>query len=78
MTHRKLLWELIEDIDVRIKNVSDFLKDICSEIQHNVVPISDIYGPTITDPTMEMIIVSDETIGGGEKINESKLCFSLL
>lgn len=72
MIHNKLLWELIQDIDIRIKNVIDFLTDICPDIECNVVPISDIYGPTITDPTMEMIVVSDETVRGGHKINESK------
>lgn len=73
MIHNKILWELIEDVNVRMKNVSDFLTDICPEVSCEVVPISDIFGPSITDPTMEMIIVSKETIRGGEKINESKL-----
>lgn len=73
MIHSKLLWELIEDIQIRMKKVGDFIHDICSEITCDVVPISDIFGPSITDPTMEMIIVSDETIKGGHKINDSKL-----
>lgn len=72
MIHNKILWELIEDIDIRMKNVSNFLNDICPEIECHVIPISDPFGPTIKDPTMDIIIVSAETIKGGQKINESK------
>lgn len=66
----KTLWELIEPIDKRIGVVQDFLKDICSELDINVVPISDPYGPTKTDPTMDLIVVSKETVRGGHKVNE--------
>lgn len=72
MIQSKTLWELIEDTQIRIKKVADFLSDICSEIHCEVVPIPDSCGPSITDPTMNIIIVSDETIRGGLKINESK------
>lgn len=67
----KTLWELIQPIDIRIENVMNFLKDVCPELQYNVVPISDPFGPAITDPTMELIVVSAETLRGGLKINES-------
>ncbi|XP_074040395.1 bifunctional coenzyme A synthase-like [Leptinotarsa decemlineata] len=69
MLQSKILWELIEDIEVRVTNVSDFLKDICPELEYNIVPISDPFGPAIVDPSMEMIVVSEETMKGGEKIN---------
>lgn len=69
MLLNKPLWEFIEDIDVRVKNVKDFLIDICPELEYNIVPISDPFGPAITDPTMELIVVSQETLKGGEKIN---------
>lgn len=67
----KTLWELIENLDVRIENVKHFLSDICTELVYHIVPISDPFGPSIHDPTMEMIVVSEETLRGGEKINES-------
>ncbi|EFA07751.2 bifunctional coenzyme A synthase [Tribolium castaneum] len=69
----KILWELIENLDVRIQNVENFLNDICAELDYNVVPISDPFGPSITDPTMEMIVVSEETVKGSQKINEIRL-----
>ncbi|KAJ8971839.1 hypothetical protein NQ317_001552 [Molorchus minor] len=70
MLHSKFLWELIEDMEVRVNNVFDFLKDICPELEYVITPISDPFGPAIVDPTMEVIIVSQETVRGGEKINE--------
>lgn len=74
----KTLWELVEDLDIRIANVHDFLTDICHELEFNVVAISDPFGPSITDPTMELIVVSQETLRGGEKINERMYtCFQL-
>ncbi|XP_044253000.1 bifunctional coenzyme A synthase-like [Tribolium madens] len=69
----KILWELIENLNVRIQNVENFLTDICAELEYHVVPISDPFGPSITDPTMEMIVVSEETVKGGQKINEIRL-----
>lgn len=35
-----------------------------------MVPIQDVYGPTATDPTIEALVVSDETVAGGEAINK--------
>ncbi|XP_060521985.1 bifunctional coenzyme A synthase [Cylas formicarius] len=66
----KLLWELIEDKDTRIKKVKNFITDICPELEYEVVEISDPFGPAIVDPTMELIVVSPETVRGGQKINE--------
>ncbi|KAL1494410.1 hypothetical protein ABEB36_010013 [Hypothenemus hampei] len=70
MTHSKLLWELIEDVDTRITKLENFVKDICPELTYNICKISDPYGPAIVDETMSMIVVSEETVRGGEKINE--------
>lgn len=65
------MWELIEPLENRINGVKDFLEDINPEIIHNVVPISDMYGPAKDDPTMDVIVVSSETERGGVKVNES-------
>lgn len=62
---------MIEDITVRLNNVKDFLTDICPELKYEIVPISDPFGPAIVDPTMQLIVVSEETISGGNKINDS-------
>ncbi|KAK9887761.1 hypothetical protein WA026_000076 [Henosepilachna vigintioctopunctata] len=70
MIKSKVLHELIENLDTRIDNVRNFLSDICPELPCDVVAISDQFGPSVVDPTMDMLVVSQETIRGGNKINE--------
>lgn len=69
----KILWELIQPCTQRIKEVKEFLNDVDPSITYNVVPINDMYGPTKEDPTLEMIVVSEETKRGGDKVNELRL-----
>lgn len=64
------MWELIEPCTKRISRIKEFLEDIDSSITYEVVPINDMYGPTKEDPTLEMIVVSQETKRGGDKVNE--------
>jgi phosphopantetheine adenylyltransferase len=63
---------LIAPTEERIKDVFDFLEDIKPSIEHRVVPINDIYGPTITDPEIQFIVLSEETKKGGGLINEER------
>ncbi len=66
----KTLRELIEPCPVRISAVRDFLRDIRPQLDYYIVPITDPYGPAIVEPGLECIVVSEETLGGGNKINE--------
>ncbi|GFU12066.1 bifunctional coenzyme A synthase [Nephila pilipes] len=66
---RKTLWELIEPIEKRIEEVTNFLCEIDPSLRYEVVPITDIYGPTITKPSIECLVVTPETKIGGEKVN---------
>lgn len=66
----KTLWELIEPCETRLESVTDFVQDVCPSLTYSIVPIQDPFGPTQSDPTMEMIVVSAETLRGGEKVNE--------
>jgi phosphopantetheine adenylyltransferase/dephospho-CoA kinase len=70
MIQSKKLWELIEPIDIRIEKLRQFVTDVDPFIEYNIVSISDPYGPAITDEELECIVVSQETIKGGQKINE--------
>jgi phosphopantetheine adenylyltransferase / dephospho-CoA kinase len=63
------LKELVLPLQQRIDDVREFLTDIDSSVNYEIVPIQDPFGPTITDPDMDLIVVSAETIKGGEKIN---------
>ena len=73
----KALPELIKPIDVRVSDVQAYLGDIKPWIKHEVVPITDVYGPTAWDDELECLVVSPETVRGGEMINqerERKVC----
>lgn len=41
-------------------------------LTYDVTPIYDPYGPTIQDPSLQCLYVSDETIKGGHKVNEER------
>lgn len=70
MLKTKCLTELIESCEDRIAVVLELLQDLDPNIEYDVMPISDPFGPTIHDPSFEMIVVSEETKKGGLKINE--------
>lgn len=74
MVSKKTLAELIRPTQVRIDDVKNYLGNICKEqgkkLTLNIVPISDPFGPAIVDETINAIVVSEETIPGGKKINE--------
>uniref|UniRef100_A0A1L8DZI0 Bifunctional coenzyme A synthase n=1 Tax=Nyssomyia neivai TaxID=330878 RepID=A0A1L8DZI0_9DIPT len=70
MVKSKKLPELILPVSQRINDVTNFLKDIDHSLKYEVVPIADPFGPTATDPDMDLIVVSQETLRGGEKVNE--------
>ncbi|XP_053687398.1 bifunctional coenzyme A synthase [Sabethes cyaneus] len=70
MIKSKKLWELITPVEQRILEVRQFLEEIDSTLKYEIVPISDPFGPTASDPNMDMIVVSSETARGGAKVNE--------
>ncbi|XP_035209754.1 bifunctional coenzyme A synthase-like [Stegodyphus dumicola] len=72
MLKRKILWELIEPVEKRIEEVSKFLCDVDCSLSYEIVPIVDPYGPTITTPDIDCIVVSAETKTGGEKVNQER------
>lgn len=61
--------ELIDSFNMRKRKVLEFLAYVNSDLDINAVRIEDPYGPTITDSSLEAIVVSSETILGGFKIN---------
>lgn len=74
MISKKTLSELIRPTSVRIDDVTNYVNNLCKEngkkLILNIVPISDPFGPAITDETIDAIVLSEETISGGNKINE--------
>jgi pantetheine-phosphate adenylyltransferase len=61
---------LIDNFDTRKNNVHTFIKTINPCIHHiNIAELYDPYGPALTDPDVEALVVSSETITGANKIN---------
>lgn len=72
MLNKKILWELIKPVDQRISALKEFLTDIDPTISYNIVPIYDPYGPSIKVPEYECIVVTEETLKGGYRVNEER------
>lgn len=66
----KKLPELVLPLQKRMDDVREFLNDIDNTLNYEIVAIQDPYGPTIVEADLDLIVVSSETMRGGEKINE--------
>ncbi|VDO21553.1 unnamed protein product [Heligmosomoides polygyrus] len=69
MIEKKSLWELIEPIGKRMQAVEDFVADVSDSVVCLAEPIEDPFGPSTRVPDLEAIVVSQETINGGEAVN---------
>ncbi|RCN32358.1 dephospho-CoA kinase [Ancylostoma caninum] len=69
MIQKKSLWELIEPVSARIRAVEDFIADVSDSVVCLAEPIEDPFGPSTRIPDLEAIVVSQETIKGGEAVN---------
>ncbi|KAH9394651.1 hypothetical protein TYRP_004706 [Tyrophagus putrescentiae] len=77
MVRHKTLWELIESPEDRISKLHAYLSDIDPYIEYKITPIQDPFGPAIVDGELQAIVVSEETIRGGHKINEIRASKSM-
>ncbi|XP_061087388.1 bifunctional coenzyme A synthase [Conger conger] len=69
----KVLKELIEPYELRAERLREFLRDIKPSLQYEIVPISEPFGPSITDSELQCIVVSEETRKGGAAVNKKRL-----
>jgi phosphopantetheine adenylyltransferase/dephospho-CoA kinase len=69
---KKKLVELLQSYEKRKESVSRFLKIINPKLSVEIVPISDPIGPSGTDPDLELLIVSEETVGAVKMINNAR------
>ncbi|GBC09731.1 hypothetical protein RclHR1_09070003 [Rhizophagus clarus] len=73
MLRNKKFREQLESIDTRITKVRQFLETIRRGLNYEVVPIYDVYGPTITDAEIQAIVISQETRSGANSINDERV-----
>ncbi|NXG53367.1 COASY synthase, partial [Psilopogon haemacephalus] len=69
----KVLAELIEPYELRAGRLREFLQDVQPSLRYDIVPLADPYGPSVTDPDLQCLVVSEETRRGGEAVNKRRL-----
>ena len=70
---KKILRELIQPCQKRIELVTEFLQDVDPSLkEYRVIPIHDPFGPSIEDPSLNLIVGSQETEKGCQKVNEER------
>lgn len=69
---KKSLKEVMESMPTRRAVVHNFLESIKPTIKYEVEHIPNPYGPSITDPSFNAIVVSEETRSGGEACNKKR------
>ncbi|KAF9987642.1 hypothetical protein BGZ65_002731 [Modicella reniformis] len=72
MLKSKKYVQYMESLDKRIEMVKRFLRTFKRGLIYEVVPIHDIYGPTIIDDKLQALMVSKETLKGGAAVNEER------
>ncbi|TDL27410.1 Nucleotidylyl transferase [Rickenella mellea] len=60
--------EVMEKLPVRIDRVRQFLALFKPGLEYEIVPITDVYGPTGWDPNIQALVVSKETLNGASAI----------
>lgn len=69
----KLLPELLQPYAERVEHLTEFLVDIKPSLTFELIPLLDPYGPAGSDPTLEFLVVSEETYRGGMAVNRFRL-----
>ena len=59
---------MLESISLRIENVRKFLNLVARNLELELVPIQDVYGPTAYDPEISALVISEETKAGAKSI----------
>ncbi|XP_043856614.1 bifunctional coenzyme A synthase isoform X2 [Dromiciops gliroides] len=73
LLENKVLRELLQPYTDRVKHLSEFLVDMKPSLVFDIVPLLDSYGPAGTDPSLECLVVSEETYRGGLAVNCRRL-----
>lgn len=77
ITHSALLEqkenaELLESLALRTVVVEQFLEAVKPELTYALPPIEDPYGPSIVDRDLQAIVVSRETVSGGDACSNKR------
>lgn len=63
----------VEEYNVRKKYVLEYISTLGENNRVIIEPLTDIYGPAITDPSIEVLFVSEETFIRGLKVLKERI-----
>ncbi|KAF9021186.1 Nucleotidylyl transferase [Hymenopellis radicata] len=69
--------DVLEDITTRKYHVRRFMELFVPGLAYDVVSINDVYGPTGSDPNIQALVVSHETLSGAHAIASHREAHSL-
>jgi pantetheine-phosphate adenylyltransferase len=77
VTHSELLAakdlsEFLEPLALRTTIVEEWLRSVKPSLMYDLPPINDPYGPSVVDPNLQAIIVSEETVAGGQACSDKR------
>ena len=73
LLQNKLYKEFIQDFDLRKKIIEDYCHLHKPEVECNIVRLTDVAGPSGSDPTIQAILVTEETSKSVPIINEMRI-----
>ncbi len=73
LIEHKVLSTLIEPYEVRKRALYNTIIHTWPDIPFEIVQITDIYGPTLSDPSFDALAVTPDTRQNGLKLNEARL-----
>ena len=75
MLKNKTNKHVLENLSKRIERSRTFLTLFKPSVEYDIVPISDVYGPTAWDPNIQALVVSKETLAGGAAGKDTQSIF---
>lgn len=76
-SHDKSFASSIQSYDLRLSNIKSYLKTKNATERTSLIPISDVYGTTLTDPSIEAIFVTSSTHPNALLINKERLAHTM-
>ncbi|KAI0249432.1 Nucleotidylyl transferase [Lactifluus subvellereus] len=64
--------DVLESLPERIQGVRRFMELFKPSLFYDIVPINDVYGPMATDPNIQTLVVSKETVSGGKAVDRCR------
>jgi cytidyltransferase-like protein len=71
-SNHKTLHQIIHSYDDRKKQLEEYLSEINQLNRVSITPLKDVYGPTISDPTIDCLVVTHQTYKGAKEINTKR------